>query len=60
VNLRVWDSTGKLVYQIEADFSEGLHQWQLDGKDLADNGTYWYEISIQNHSERGKIIYLMD
>jgi hypothetical protein len=60
VNLRVWDSTGKLVHQAEADFGVGSHQWQLDGSDLPENGTYWYEISIEGHSERGKIVHLMD
>ena len=60
VQLRVWDSTGKLFYQTEANFSVGSHQWQLDGEVLPKNGTYWYEISIQNHSEKGKIIHLKD
>lgn len=45
VQLAVYDMTGRLVLERSGNFSQGLHSFRIEQKDLPGQGLYFYEIS---------------
>lgn len=45
VSLKVYNLSGKLMYQTSGNFEAGMHQFDIDGKAIEGTGVYFYEIA---------------
>ena len=45
VSLKVYDLSGKLMYQTSGNVEAGMHQFDIDGKAIEGTGVYFYEIA---------------
>lgn len=56
--LKLFDMTGKLVYQNSQDFSKGYNTFNLDAQSLGLNGVLYYKIDTDTDSATRKMIII--
>ena len=59
VNLTVYDLNGKVLKQVEGDFSKGYNEISVDKSELSSSGIYYYRLDSGSFSATRKMI-LMD
>lgn len=56
VVLRVWSSSGQLVYERREQLGSGAHTWTLHRTDLPARGTYFYAMQADDLRQEGQFI----
>jgi len=56
--LVVTDLTGRVINQTTQSFDAGYNSFDLDRKDLANSGLYYYEVKSGVHSATRKLIVI--
>jgi len=57
MTLKIYDITGRLVYEEKKPFDLGTHQLNISSDDLPRTGVYTYQLSSQFDTVVGKLIY---
>jgi hypothetical protein len=58
VNLKIYDLTGKMIYQTKAHFSKGYNTFNVDAGTLNLNGVMYYQIDTETDSATRKMIVI--
>ncbi len=58
IHFKVFDATGRLIYQLDQPFAAGLHELGLDQSDLPASGLLYYTLSDGETSVTQKMILL--
>ncbi len=58
VTLKIFDVTGKMVYQNKGQFSKGYNTFNIDANALNLNGVMYYQIDTETDSATRKMIVI--
>ena len=58
VTMKIFDVTGKLIYQTKAEFSKGYNTFNIDANALNLNGVLYYQIETDTDSATRKMIVI--
>jgi hypothetical protein len=58
VTLKIFDLTGKMVFQSKATFNKGYNTFSLDANELNLSGVLYYQIETDNDSATRKMIII--
>lgn len=58
VQLKIWDLSGKIVYQTNGHFNKGYNTFSVDANALNLNGVLYYQIDTETHSATRKMIII--
>ncbi len=56
VNLKIYDSTGRVLKLIEGDFTKGYHEINIENSELDGTGILYYQIKTNNNTATKKMI----
>jgi hypothetical protein len=58
VTLKIFDLTGKLIYQTKGSFNKGYNTFSLDANELQLNGVLYYQVETELNSANRKMIII--
>ena len=58
VSMKIFDLTGKLIYQTKGEFSKGYNTFNIDANALNLNGVLYYQIETDTESATRKMIVI--
>lgn len=58
VTLKIFDLTGKMIYQTKGSFNKGYNTFSLDANELQLNGVLYYQVETELNSANRKMIII--
>jgi hypothetical protein len=56
--LTIWSTNGQVVYQEERHYDAGRHRWEVNARELGNQGTFIYQLSNGSEKVSGQLLLM--